>query len=108
MAQAGALHIEMQLVNQRLVDILGLIGGRAGVGVLDAGAGFFKDVVEAGAGPGAQAQEHRIDKAQRVKPQRGRIDPAVDWNVGRIEQRRLADRGGTAGIAAQLGGAVRG
>ncbi len=35
---AGPRHLVAQFVHQRIVDLLGLVGGRSGIGVLDASA----------------------------------------------------------------------
>src|ERR1035438_3369797 len=47
-----------------------------------------------------------IDVAQRVKPEHGWIDPAIDRNVRRTQCGRLANGHRSAGIALRLPGAL--
>ena len=92
--QAGALHVVTQLVHQRIVNSPGLVGGRSGIRILDAGTGVFEHVAHAGARPRPHAEKNIVHKAQRVKPQHGWIDPAIDRDIRRTERGGLAiDRG---------------
>ena len=105
--QAGALGVVAQFAHQRVVDVLSLVGGRPRIRVLDAGAGLLEHVAHAGAGPRAHTEKDIVHKAKRIEPQHGRIDPAIDRDIGRTEHGRFADGLGAAGIAARRPGAAR-
>jgi len=78
-------------MHQRVVDALSLVRGCSRIRILDARTGLFHHAAHAGPGPRPHAEEDIVHKAQRVKPQHGRIDPAIDRDV------RRAERGGHAG-----------
>jgi NAD(P)-dependent dehydrogenase (short-subunit alcohol dehydrogenase family) len=88
--QAGALAVVAQFAHQRIVDALSLVGGRSGIRVLYARAGLLDHVAHAGARPRAHAEKDIVHVAERVEPQHGRIDPAIDRNVGRTEHGLLS------------------
>ncbi len=80
MHQAGAGHVVAEFVHERVVDVLGLVGGGPGIGIVDAGSGRFEHVADAGPSPGAKPEEDIVHKAHRVEPQHRRINPAIDRN----------------------------
>ena len=89
-------HVVAQLVHQRVVDVLGLVGQRLRDRVLDARAGLFQHVADAGAGPGAHAQKDVVHKAHAsraaLRPDKPSYRPEYRasraWPACRPEQRR--------------------
>ena len=106
-----ALHsgVEVQIMVQGSGDILSLARSRNPIviRVLDIGVEVFKHVAQTGARPGAHSQINMVEIAHRVKPEHGRIDPAINRDVRRTLCGRLADGRCIAGIALCLLGALR-
>ncbi len=71
---------------------------------LNARAGLFEHVIEAGAGPGAHIEKDIVDVAETVESEDGLINPAVDRDVRGIEHCRLTDRNGSAGVGGRFSG----
>jgi len=100
--QAGALGVVAQFMHQRIVNILCLVCGRSSIRVLNTGAGLLDHVAHAGAGPRTNAEKDIVHKAERVKAQHSRIDPAIDRNVGGTERGGIANLSRTTRIASRL------
>ena len=79
-------------MQQRVVDSLGFAGGRSGIHLFNARACLFDHVAHARARPRAHSKEDIVHKTERVEPQHGRIDPAIDRNEGGAKLRGLAGR----------------
>ena len=94
MSRAWALDIVMNFVDEGVVGLVGFVGDRAGIGVLDFGAGFLEHALDAGTGPRAHSEIDGIDIAKRIKAENGGIDPTVDRDVGGTEGGGLAPGGG--------------
>ena len=94
MSEARAPDIVLQFFDERVVGLLGFIGDRAGIGVLDSRAGFLEHALDAGPGPGAHSEVDGIYKAERIKAENGGIDPTIDRDKGGIEDGGLAHSGG--------------
>ena len=71
----------MQLTIQRIVQFPRLVRDRPFVRILDFGVRVFQHVAQTGARPRTEAQKSMIQKAQRIQPQHGRIDPTIYRNV---------------------------
>ena len=88
-------------MEERIVDILRLVGGGVSVQVriADLCAGLFQHVADAGASPRTHPQKNVVRISHGIQPHHRRVGPAVDRDVGRICCRRLATGGCAAEIA---------
>ncbi len=102
MRSARTLHVLVQLAIERVVDRTRLAGGRIALvlPVFEQLAGIFQHVHHAGARPWPEPDKHIVHISERIKPQHGRVHPAIDRDIRRAQPGRLARAVRSASAAA--------